>query len=224
MCKIYFSYSHQFMLINKQPSCERGIQLDIPDGSQYSSTPDEASGGTSSQQSNSYTGSALGSRKYSRMNRRSSKSILPGNSGANSGRNISGSGHVAIDMPGSSSEVEKYVHWCVDSSKTHLHDICVESKVEAKRGRAFIKEVVTSYKKLRGIRWWFSLTHCAEVKVVKVSPGKNASAQGTCINYSVLVLPNCRQYGACFMSARKDRRCQTPPRKRLRLRSAVPRQ
>ncbi|MCJ1264270.1 hypothetical protein MMC22_004141 [Lobaria immixta] len=150
-----------------RPSCERGIQFDIPAGSQYSSTSGEASSGASSQQSNSYIGSALASRKHSRMNRRSSKSSFSGNSGANSGRNISGTGHVAIDIPGSSSEVEKYVHWCVDSSKTHLHDICVESKVEAKGGRAFITELLTSYKKLHGIRWWFSLTHCAEVKLVK---------------------------------------------------------
>lgn len=156
------------------------------------------------------------------MNQGSSKSSFSGNSGANSGRNISGSGHVAIDIPGSSSEVEKYVHRCVDSSKTHLHDICVESKVEAKRGRAFITELLTSYKKLRGIRWWFSLTHCAEVKFVKVSPGKNGSAREACINYSVLALPDCRQHGDCFMSARKDRHYQSPPRERLRFRSAVP--
>lgn len=147
-------------------------------GSQYSSTPGGNSSGTFSQQSNPYTGSASGSRQHSPMNQRNTKSGSSGNSDANSCRHLPSSGNVAINILGPPSAVEKYVHWCVDSSKTYLHDICVESKIGAKKGRSFIEELLISYKSLRGVRWWFSLTHCAEVKLVKVSPGKRTSVRG----------------------------------------------
>lgn len=61
----------------------------------------------------------------------------------------------------------KWVHWCVDATKTRLHEICVEAQTGAKRGREFINELIDSYRRLRGIRWWLSLTDCATVKVVK---------------------------------------------------------
>ena len=64
--------------------------------------------------------------------------------------------------------LKKWIHWCVDASKTRLHEICVEAPTGAKRGCEFIKELVGSYRKIRGIRWWLSLTDCAAVKVVKV--------------------------------------------------------
>lgn len=67
-----------------------------------------------------------------------------------------------------STDREKYFHWCVDSAKTLLHDICVQSPVEAKTGRDFVKELRKSYRRLRGIRWWLSFTDCANVKLVKV--------------------------------------------------------
>lgn len=67
-----------------------------------------------------------------------------------------------VDSPG------KWVHWCVDATKTRLHEICVEAQTGAKRGREFINELIDSYRRLRGIRWWLSLTDCAAVKVVKV--------------------------------------------------------
>lgn len=139
------------------------------------------------------------------MSQRDNKRNLSQKSNANRGRYLSGSGNIAINILGSSSVVEKYVHWCVDSSKTHLHDICVESEMEAKKGRAFIKELLTSYKKLRGIRWWFSLTHCSGVKLVKVSFRKGTSAREASADASIQVLSNCRQQGDCFMSTRKIR-------------------
>lgn len=214
------------MLIKKQPSCEKGIQFDVPisligkqgklprefwlnlrpDSSQHSSTPGETASSTSSLQSNSFVRSFSGSQQHSPMRQRNTKYSLSGKSDANRGTDLSGSGSIAIDVVGPSSAVEKYVHWCVDSSRTHLHDICVESKIEAKKGQAFIKELLTSYKKLRGIRWWFSLTHCAGVKLVKVSYSKDASACGASTDASIQVLPNLRQQGDRFMSARKIRR------------------
>ena len=66
----------------------------------------------------------------------------------------------------------KWVHWCVDATKTRLHEICVEAQIGAKRGSEFINELVSSYRRLRGVRWWFSLVDCATVKVVKVSSNK----------------------------------------------------
>jgi hypothetical protein len=71
-------------------------------------------------------------------------------------------GMEVVDSPG------KWVHWCVDATKTRLHEICVEAQIGAKRGREFINELIDSYRRLRGIRWWLSLTDCAAVKVVKV--------------------------------------------------------
>jgi hypothetical protein len=70
---------------------------------------------------------------------------------------------------GVSDSPRKWVHWCVDATKTRLHEICVEAQTGAKRGCEFINELIYSYRRLRGIRWWFSLTDCATVKVVKVS-------------------------------------------------------
>jgi len=66
---------------------------------------------------------------------------------------------------------EKYIHWCVDSSRseTNLYHICVESPSSAKNGIEFISELRKSYKKSRGIRRLFSLTTCAEIKLVKVT-------------------------------------------------------
>jgi hypothetical protein len=63
--------------------------------------------------------------------------------------------------------IDKWIHWCVDASKTRLYEICVEAKTGAKRGVDFIQELVSSYRRIRGIRAWFSLMDCAEVKVVK---------------------------------------------------------
>ncbi|KAF2465752.1 uncharacterized protein BDR25DRAFT_360279 [Lindgomyces ingoldianus] len=55
----------------------------------------------------------------------------------------------------------KWVYWSVDSTKTRLHEICVEAQTGAKRGREFINELLESYRRLRGIRSWLSLTDCA---------------------------------------------------------------
>lgn len=61
----------------------------------------------------------------------------------------------------------KYINWCVDSapSRTFRHSICLEEKKE----KYFIDELYKSYKKLRGWRWYLSMTTCAEIKLVKVS-------------------------------------------------------
>ena len=61
----------------------------------------------------------------------------------------------------------KIIHWCVDSAdrRTFLHNICLEKK----KGRDFIVELCKSYRKLRGWKWLFSMTTCAEIKIVKAS-------------------------------------------------------
>ena len=61
----------------------------------------------------------------------------------------------------------KYIHWCVDiaTQATLLRDICLE-KIN---GRDFIEELRSSYRKLRGWRWYLSLTTCTEIKFIKVS-------------------------------------------------------
>ncbi|OCK73877.1 hypothetical protein K432DRAFT_430344 [Lepidopterella palustris CBS 459.81] len=64
-------------------------------------------------------------------------------------------------------DTAKYVHWCVDSARTQVHNVCVEAAVGAKTGSQFIQELLSSYRRLRGLRWWFSLTDCANVKLVK---------------------------------------------------------
>ena len=68
-----------------------------------------------------------------------------------------------IDTP----EKLTYLHWCVDSasSKTIVHHICVEQK----NGKDFLNDLHTSYRKLRGWRWYLSMTTCAEIKLVRVS-------------------------------------------------------
>lgn len=60
----------------------------------------------------------------------------------------------------------KHIHWCVDSApqRTFLHHICIEQK----KGKDFINELCKSYKKLRGWRWYLSMTTCTEIKLVKV--------------------------------------------------------
>lgn len=191
---------HAFFLLplvctdQKQSSCRKEIQLDLPTsltltnsgrielprgfrlihhsaGYPVSSTPGDSSSSTFSGKPNPYDGSASSSQPHTPVKKRNAQRSSSRKSGATGSDNLSGSGDVAINIGEPSSTVKKYVHWCVDSSKTHLHDICVESKIEAKKGGAFIKELLTSYKRLRGIRWWFSLTHCAEVKLVKVRFG-----------------------------------------------------
>jgi hypothetical protein len=45
---------------------------------------------------------------------------------------------------------------------------CVEAPEGAKTGTSFIKELIGSYRKLQGLRFWFSLTDLANVKFIKV--------------------------------------------------------
>jgi hypothetical protein len=45
----------------------------------------------------------------------------------------------------------------------------VHDQAGPRSGREFLKELKQKYRKLRGIRWWFSLTDCAKVRFVKVS-------------------------------------------------------
>lgn len=78
-------------------------------------------------------------------------------------------GHFVLNMPNASTRAEKYVHWCVDSSVTSLHNVCVEALNGAIKGKAFILELQSSYNRLRGLRRWLSLTTCANVKLVQVS-------------------------------------------------------
>lgn len=58
----------------------------------------------------------------------------------------------------------KYIHWCVDSApqRTLLHPICIEKK----KGEDFLDELRKSYRKIRGWRWYLSMTTCAETKLV----------------------------------------------------------
>ncbi|KAF8241223.1 hypothetical protein K440DRAFT_646672 [Wilcoxina mikolae CBS 423.85] len=61
---------------------------------------------------------------------------------------------------------EKYIFWCVDGSTNDkiLHQICVESTmIPARRGKDFIKELLDSYKRLRGWRWWLSFTFFRQI-------------------------------------------------------------
>lgn len=60
----------------------------------------------------------------------------------------------------------KYIHWCVDTAMrgTLLQDICLE-KIE---GKNFIDELRSSYRKLRGWRWYLSMTTCTEIRLIKV--------------------------------------------------------
>jgi hypothetical protein len=62
----------------------------------------------------------------------------------------------------------KWIHWCVDAAKTHLLEICVEAPEGARRGSEFIQELKRGYRRVRGLRFWFSLRAYASVKVIKV--------------------------------------------------------
>lgn len=67
---------------------------------------------------------------------------------------------------GQNTTIISHINWCVDSApwRTILHSICLEQKKE----RLFIDELYRSYKKLRGWRWYFSMTTCTEIKLIKV--------------------------------------------------------
>lgn len=60
----------------------------------------------------------------------------------------------------------EYIHWCVDAApqRTLLYEICKEKK----KGKDFINELCRSYRKIRGWRWYFSMTTCAEIRFVNV--------------------------------------------------------
>lgn len=49
-----------------------------------------------------------------------------------------------------------------------MQEICVEGPSGAKNGRYFLQELKIGYRKLRGLRWWLSLTDLAQIKIVKV--------------------------------------------------------
>jgi len=63
---------------------------------------------------------------------------------------------------------KKWVHWCVGTKTIKLSEIWVEDNNRLKSGCQFIQELKKSYRKVRGLRWWISLTSLAEVKTVKV--------------------------------------------------------
>jgi hypothetical protein len=86
--------------------------------------------------------------------------------------NITAAGRTAHAPCIQRNPAEKYILWCVDGSSndTILHQICVESTIiPAMRGKDFIQELLDSYKRLRGWRWWLSFTVCTEAKLVKAS-------------------------------------------------------
>ncbi|KAL9033583.1 MAG: hypothetical protein Q9180_005869, partial [Flavoplaca navasiana] len=58
----------------------------------------------------------------------------------------------------------EYIHWCVDTApqRTLLYEVCKEKM----KGKDFINELCRSYRKIRGWRWYFSMTTCAEIKFV----------------------------------------------------------
>ncbi|MCJ1263488.1 hypothetical protein MMC22_003358 [Lobaria immixta] len=108
-------------------SCGNGIQFDVPTSLAYTnsgevklrgefrlshhsassqsfSTPSGTSSSTSSQQFNLYDGSPSNSQQ---QKKHSTGSGSYEKSGANNGRNLSGSADVTVDMPGPSSAVEK---------------------------------------------------------------------------------------------------------------------
>ena len=60
----------------------------------------------------------------------------------------------------------EYIHWCVDTApqRTLLYEVCKEKM----KGKDFINELCRSYRKIRGWRWYFSMTTCAEIRFVNV--------------------------------------------------------
>jgi hypothetical protein len=68
----------------------------------------------------------------------------------------------------SAPSAKKLVHWCIGGATAHVHNVCVEGTEGAKTGTIFIEELIGSYRKLRGMRRWFSLTDLANVKFIKV--------------------------------------------------------
>lgn len=60
----------------------------------------------------------------------------------------------------------EYIHWCVDTApqRTLLHEVCKKTM----KGKDFINELYRSYRKIRGWRWYFSMTTCAEIRFVNV--------------------------------------------------------
>ncbi|KAL8859653.1 MAG: hypothetical protein Q9178_003767 [Gyalolechia marmorata] len=60
----------------------------------------------------------------------------------------------------------EYIHWCVDAApqRTLLYEICKERK----KGKDFINELCRSYRRIRGWRWYFSMTTCTEIRFVNV--------------------------------------------------------
>ena len=63
----------------------------------------------------------------------------------------------------------EYIHWCVDTApqRTLLYEVC-KGKM---KGKDFINELCRSYRKIRGWRWYFSMTTCAEIRFVNVRHG-----------------------------------------------------
>lgn len=68
----------------------------------------------------------------------------------------------------SAPSAKKLVHWCIGGATAQVHNVYVEGTEGAKTGTMFIEELIGSYRKLRGIRRWFSLTDLANVKFIKV--------------------------------------------------------
>ena len=85
----------------------------------------------------------------------------------------------------------KYIHWCVDTAdrRTFMDHICIEEK----QGPAFVEDLIRKYKARRGWRWLFSLTTCAEIKLVKVS----SSSSQLSVNFN-----NHIQSSSAFMRTR----------------------
>lgn len=84
------------------------------------------------------------------------RSALPGSQGLELNATVVSQTHPAPE----------YIHWCVDAApqRTLLYEICKEKK----KGKDFINELCRSYRKIRGWRWYFSMTTCAEIRFVNV--------------------------------------------------------
>jgi hypothetical protein len=61
---------------------------------------------------------------------------------------------------------KEFIHWCIGKATSDVHNICIEAAKGALTGTMFIKELISSYRKFRGLRWWFLLTDIANVKII----------------------------------------------------------
>lgn len=94
----------------------------------------------------------------------------------NQGQDVSQDSKQRSSAASSTVPPTKHIHWCVDSAtrQIFLKDIYIKPY----NGREFFNELRKSYRKIRGLKWYISMTTCAEIKLVKVLNPNSSNTEG----------------------------------------------